>query len=123
VAGKLVHIEFPAQDAERGSKFYAALFGWEFRDSGMPGIDYRMFQGEPGGAVYASQSGERGPIVYFDTDDIDASTARVRELGGQAEEKQPIPGIGWFVRCTDPEGNPFSFFQSDESIAPPQQGA
>ena len=120
MAGKLVHIEFPAQDVDRGTQFYSHLFGWEFRDSGMPGIDYRMFEGEPGGAVYSSQGEEKGPVVYFDTDDMDASVARVRELGGQAEDKQPIPHVGWFARCTDTEGNPFSFFQSDESVPPPQ---
>jgi uncharacterized protein len=120
MAGKLVHIEFPAQDTDRGTKFYSQLFGWQFQDSGMPGIDYRMFQGEPGGAVYAAQSGEKGPVVYFDTDEIDGSVSKVRELGGQAEDKQPIPGIGWFSRCQDTEGNSFSFFQSDESVPPPQ---
>ena len=53
MAGKLVHIEFPAQDTDRGTRFYSQLFGWEFRDSGMPGIDYRMFDGGGGwgGAV------------------------------------------------------------------------
>jgi uncharacterized protein len=119
--GKIVHVELPAQDTDRATRFYSSLFGWQFQDSGMPGIDYRMFQGEPAGAVYASESGERGPIVYFDSDDIDADVAKVRELGGEAEDKQPIPGIGWFARAKDTEGNPISFFQSDESVAPPSQ--
>jgi predicted enzyme related to lactoylglutathione lyase len=39
----------------------------------------------------------------------------VRELGGSADEEQPIPAIGWFARCVDTEGNPFSLFQADES--------
>ena len=56
--------------------------------------------------------------IYFGTDDIDASLAKVRELGGSADDKQPIPSIGWFARCKDTEGNPFSFFQSDASVAP-----
>jgi hypothetical protein len=33
-----------------------------------------------------------GPIVYFDTDDIDASIGKVRSLGGKSEDKQAIPG-------------------------------
>ena len=69
-----------------------------------------------GGAVYRSSDGLKGPIVYFDSQDIDADLARVRELGGQAEEKQPIPGVGWFARCTDTEGNPFSLFQGDDAV-------
>jgi uncharacterized protein len=119
VAGKLVHIEFPARNVDRATSFYNGLFGWTFQDAGMPGIDYRMFQGEPGGAVYPSEEAGNGPIVYFDTDDIDRDLARVRELGGKAAEKGPIPHVGWFARCEDPEGNGFSFFQSDEAVPPP----
>ena len=47
-SGKIVHIELPASDADRAQRFYSELFGWQFADSGMEGIDYRMFQGEPG---------------------------------------------------------------------------
>jgi uncharacterized protein len=118
-SGKIVHIELPASDADRAQRFYAELFGWQFQDSGFEGVDYRMFQGEPGGAVYPAENAGQGPIVYFDTDDIDAELAKVRELGGQAEDKQPIPGIGWFAGCKDPEGNAFSLFQSDESVPAP----
>ncbi len=120
MAGKLVHFEMPAQDAARATRFYRDLFGWSFRDPGMPGVEYHMTEagGEPGGAVYPSEGGEKGPIVYFDTDDIDAMLTHVRELGGEAEEKSPIPGVGWFARCRDTEGNPFSLFQSDESVRP-----
>jgi predicted enzyme related to lactoylglutathione lyase len=119
VAGKVVHIEFPAHDANRATGFYSGLFGWQFQDAGMPGLDYRMFQGEPGGAVYPSEQAGTGLIVYFETDDIDRDTERVRELGGEAEDKAPIPHVGWFARCKDTEGNAFSFFQSDESVPPP----
>jgi predicted enzyme related to lactoylglutathione lyase len=29
----------------------------------------------------------------------------------------PIPHVGWFSHCKDPEGTDFSLFQSDESVA------
>lgn len=121
MAGRLVHFEMPAQDDVRATRFYGDLFGWEWNtvEAG-PGFDYHMvqFDEETGGAVYRSPEDLRGPIVYFDTVDIDASIARVRELGGEAEDKEPIPGTGWFARCTDTEGNPFSLFQSDRSMTP-----
>jgi predicted enzyme related to lactoylglutathione lyase len=116
--GKIVHFELPAEDDERGKAFWSGLFGWEFNDAGVPGMRYWLTQagGEPAGALYPSEDlVAQGPIVYFDTDDVDASVARVRELGGQAEDKAPIPGVGWFARCHDSEGNPFRLFQSDES--------
>ena len=56
-------------------------------------------------------------IVYFDTDDIDASIAKVRELGGSADDKQPVPQQGWFAGCKDTEGNAFSLWQSDSNAA------
>jgi predicted enzyme related to lactoylglutathione lyase len=77
---------------------------------------------EPGGAIYPSDEPGSGPVIYFGTSDIDASIARARELGGSAEDKQPIPGVGWFARCTDTEGNDFSLFQSDESVPAPGEG-
>ena len=43
------------------------------------GGDYQMTS-DAGGAVYTNES--KGILVYFGTSDIDASVARVRELGG-----------------------------------------
>jgi predicted enzyme related to lactoylglutathione lyase len=118
--GKLVHFELPVQDTAKAKEFYSGVFGWEFGDSAMPEFEYFMVRTseDQGGAVMPSETPATAPIVYFDTDDIDASIAKVRELGGQAEDKQPIPGVGWFARCTDTEGNEFSLFQSDESVTP-----
>ena len=114
---KIVHVEFPAQDVDRAEKFWEAVGGWSIEGMNMPGIDYRMYQEEDqGGAVYA---GEGGALVYYGGEDIDADIAKVRDLGGEAEDKQPIPHVGWFARCRDTEGNEFSLFQSDESVQMP----
>jgi len=116
MAARVVHVEFPAQDADQAQSFYESLLGWQFSQP-MEGMDYRMFQDEGwGGAVYPNQDGEQGPVIYFGSDDIDADLAKVRELGGEAEDKQPIPHVGWFARCKDTEGNSFSLFQSDETV-------
>ncbi|HZO97731.1 MAG TPA: VOC family protein [Gaiellaceae bacterium] len=117
MTGKMVHFELPAEDTGRARTFWSGVFGWEFGESAMPEFEYYLVRtGEDqGGAVMRSQ-GTPGLIVYFDTDDIDASIAKVRELGGTAEDKQPIPQVGWFTRCRDTEGNEFSLFESDESV-------
>jgi predicted enzyme related to lactoylglutathione lyase len=115
---KVVHVEIPARDADRAQKFWEAVGGWSIGDSGMPGIDYRMFQeGDQGGAVFP---GDGALLVYYGGDDIDADLGTVRGAGGEAEDKQPIPGVGWFTRCKDTEGNPFALFQSDESVPMPE---
>jgi len=117
---KIVHVEFPAQDVERGKKFWEGVGGWSLNDAGMPGMQYLMFQeGGQGGAVFGME-GAAGTTIYLGTDDIDADLAKARELGGDADEKQPIPSIGWFARCKDSEGNEFSLFQSDENAPMPE---
>jgi hypothetical protein len=55
------------------------------------GLEYHMTEEiEPVAAIYPRQAEERRPIVYFDADDIDATVARVREMGGEADDKVPI---------------------------------
>ncbi len=114
MAGKLVHFELPAQDSARAKEFYGSLFGWQFQSYGE--MDYHMLQvdDQQGGAISGMQPGENATI-YFDVDDIDEAVARVRKLGGKADDRQPIPGIGWFSRAEDTEGNRFSLYQDDSS--------
>jgi predicted enzyme related to lactoylglutathione lyase len=119
VAGEIVHFEVPAADADRASRFWGGLFGWKIGASAMEGFDYRMFQVAEGlgGAVMPSEQAGSGVIIYYDTNDIDAAVAKVRELGGTAADKQPVPTHGWFAACKDTEGNAFSLWQSDSNAA------
>lgn len=115
MAGKLVHFEISAKDTARAKRFYTKLFGWQITDAGMPGVEYHLIKAGdgPGGGLQPARDGEKRVDVYFDTDDIDATVRQVRELGGTAEDKQPVPGQGWFAPCSDTEGNPFSLWQND----------
>jgi predicted enzyme related to lactoylglutathione lyase len=120
MAGKLVHFEVVAADLERAKRFYEALFNWGFKDAEMP-MPYALIDTKGGveGGAFASEDRDGHLVCYFDAEDIDASVVTVRTLGGEAEEKHPIPGIGWFARCKDSEGNAFSLFQADESVTVP----
>lgn len=114
--GNIVHFEMNAKDAARAKRFYGALFGWKYKDSAMPGIEYYMIDGAtPAGAINPLQQ-DPGPVVYFDTEDIDDSIRKVRDLGGKSDDKQAIPSQGWFAACVDTEGNKFSLFQNDPSV-------
>jgi hypothetical protein len=117
--GEIVHFEVPSTDVDRSAGFWGALFGYNIGASMMEQLDYRMFQTSDtaGGAIMPSEKAAHGLIVYFSTDDIDASVAKVRELGGKADDKQPVPTHGWFASCTDTEGNAFSLWQADENAA------
>jgi len=71
-----------------------------------------------GGAVFP---GDTGAIrVYFDVDDINAGAAKVKELGGKADDPQPVPGMGWFATGTDTEGNLIGIWQNDPSAPAPE---
>jgi predicted enzyme related to lactoylglutathione lyase len=121
VKGKIVHIEIPAEDTQRAMKFWGDLAGWKFQAySGEGAPEYNMFEGEPGGGLYPTTEGERGIKVYFEADDIDAELGRIRDLGGETEDKMPVPNMGWFAAAKDTEGNPFSVWQSDESAPMPE---
>jgi hypothetical protein len=115
MAGEVVHVEFPSEDIERAQSFWNGLFGWDFQDAGMPGMDYRMARtGEQSGAALLQSDDRSGhPNFYFGTDDIEASSSTIREFGGTAAEKMAVPGNGWLAACTDSEGNAFHLWQAD----------
>lgn len=117
MAGQVVHVELLAHDADRAQGFWQGLFGWDIQGGDMPGMDYRMAQVADGQGVAIYPSDERpGQMkVYMGTDDIDRSIARVRELGGEAADRLPVPGHGWFSPCTDTEGIAFNLWQNDSS--------
>jgi predicted enzyme related to lactoylglutathione lyase len=116
MAGKVVHVEIRAADPDRAQGFWSGVFGWEVGASQIPGMDYRMFRtgDDQGGAIFQDDT-PGNLVVYFETDDIDETTATIRELGGQAADKTPVPGMGWFAACADTEGNAFSLWQSDSA--------
>jgi predicted enzyme related to lactoylglutathione lyase len=115
---KPVHVELPAGDTARAKGFYSGLFGWEWQSMEGP-IEYHMtqFTEDSGGAIFPAE--ERGARVYFDTDDINAGAAKIKDLGGQADEPQPVPGMGWFVTANDTEGNKIGLWQVDPSAPAP----
>jgi uncharacterized protein len=121
--GQMVHLEIPAGDTARAREFWGSLFGWEWQTFEGP-TEYHMtrFSETTGGAIYAPDPPDkRGARVYFDVDDIKAGNARVAELGGTAGEAMPVPSMGWFSVCQDPEGNEFGLWQTDPEAPTPGQ--
>jgi predicted enzyme related to lactoylglutathione lyase len=115
----MVHIEIPAADTAKGREFWGGLFGWQFE--AFPGSpeEYHTtrIDDTSGAAIMEAEPGTHGARVYFDVDDIKAGAARVGELGGEASEPMPVPGMGWFSTCTDTQGNAFGLWQHDPSAA------
>jgi uncharacterized protein len=121
VAGSMVHLEIPAGDTQKSRDFWGGLFGWQFQEFEGSPTEYHMtrFSDSQGGAIMAGDGSTPGPRVYFDVDDINAATARVKELGGEAGEAMPVPGMGWFSVNKDVGGNEFGLWQNDPNAQMP----
>jgi predicted enzyme related to lactoylglutathione lyase len=118
--GEIVHFEIPADDTAKGREFWGSLFGWQFQEFPGP-FEYHMTQisDRTGGAITNMEAGKRGARAYFSVDDVNAGAARVKELGGEAADPRPVPGMGWFATCTDPQGNEFGLWQTDPAAPAP----
>ena len=122
MAGQMVHVEIPSDDTEKARAFWSGLFGWEWNEFEGSPTEYHMarISDRSGAAIAAGEPGKRGPRLYFDIDDVNEGVARVRELGGEAADPMPVPQMGWFVTCSDAEGNEFGLWQDDPSAAMPE---
>ena len=76
---------------------------------------------QAGVAITNMEPGKRSTRAYFDVDDINAGAERVRALGGEADKPGPVPGMGWFVTCKDPQGTEFGLWQNDPSAPAPAE--
>ena len=122
MAGQMVHVEIPAGDTGKAREFWGGLFGWQFQAFEGSPSEYHMtrISEQQGGAISNMEPGKRGTRAYFDVEDINAGAARVKELGGEADEPAAVPGMGWFAACKDPHGNEFGLWQHDPSAPAPE---
>jgi predicted enzyme related to lactoylglutathione lyase len=117
-AGALSWNELGTPDLDASAAFYGELLGWT--TTPMEGADppYLVIQNADG----RSNGGIRPPappgtppfwLVYFATDDIDASLATVAELGGTALVGATDIGIAKIAVVQDPQGAVFAFYDGD----------
>jgi hypothetical protein len=115
---RVIHFEINADDPERAVRFYEQAFGWRIGKWSGP-IEYWLVstgeEGEPGidGAIMRRE-GSGGTYNTIDVPSVDEYVARITAAGGKAlAPKTAIPGVGWFCRCADTEGNVFGIMQTD----------
>ncbi len=102
--GDLVYFWIPVPDSGRARAFYGALLGWEFGPGNSPD-GLQVTNVAPRGGLRGGDEASH-PHVCFQVDDMDAALARVRELGGEADEPQEIAS-GSYVSCRDDQGTHF----------------
>lgn len=127
-AGEFCWHELITTDTEAGLRFYSQLFGWEKTDSmdmGPSGI-YQMY-GWPGvsqGGVYRKPAEMLAPpswMHYTEVPDVRKVAPRIKELGGMViMGPHQIPGGGWIVIATDPQGAAFALHQAPPKKARPK---
>lgn len=125
----VAHFEIYANDPSKLQDFYANLFDWSFET--VPGMDYTFIKTvETDGQGMPKQSGginggmitrpagytERAWVSYVNVESVDVSTSRATNLGAKVmRPKTAVPGMGWFVMLTDPQGNIFAIWQTDSA--------
>jgi predicted enzyme related to lactoylglutathione lyase len=113
VPGAMCLNQLNTSDPERAAAFYTEVFGWRIEKVGAEPAPYWGIWNGPGlnGGMMALPAG--APVshwlVYFATEDIDATAARISELGGRVVlPPMPVPG-GRIAVATDPTGAAFAF--------------
>lgn len=114
-----VDVQLP--DLEAGKRFYGELFGWTFRAGEGPHGEGPYADAYSGGklvAALAAKKDGRMPTawgIYFSTDDIAASVARIREAGGQVITEPVRAGrAGVLAQAADPGGAVFGLWQAGD---------
>ncbi len=117
-----MHFEIPVNDPEAAMAFYGKVFDWKFTQFG-PEAYWLATTGPPGtpgidGGIMKRRHPQQPPVNTMQVADLDASSALAVEAGGKiVVPRMPIPGVGWLVYCTDPEGNLFGMCQMDPAAA------
>lgn len=117
--------ELATTDLDAAQNFYKTLLGWEIKEGAAPGGGMRYNEivvgGRHVGGMYSTSEmaescgGEGAPqqqqpppphwMSYVAVDDVDASAAKAKELGGKVcVEPMDIPGVGRFCVINDPAG-------------------
>ena len=101
----ICHYEIPSTDLDKSTAFYKGLFGWKIQQ--MPEMNYAVFgeegKGVGGGINKVDKIDASGLKVYIEVEDIPATLASAKELGGQVtvEKTQISPEHGYFAFFKD----------------------
>jgi predicted enzyme related to lactoylglutathione lyase len=113
--------ELNARGLERAIPFYESIFGWTHETSeaaeGVPA--YTQFQGAGQQLAGAFEMSQDVPaqvpsfwMIYFNVDDVDATTQAVKDAGGSVTAVPQDYFGGRFAIVADPQGATFGLFKS-----------
>ena len=106
--GDIGYMTMEVADGERAARFYGQLFGWELHESPQPG-SYHVASITPPSGIH-HRPGDPEFRIFFRVDDIEATAARVRELGGEVLSTN-VYESGGNAECVDDQGLRFDLFR------------
>lgn len=132
--GDFCWVELATTAPEDATTFYSSLFGWEVyggeHDSAEMRYDHLKANGREIGGLYRLQPEQEQHGIpphwnnYILSDSIEASMARVQELGGMVHAGPIEVGEnGRLAVCMDPTGASFCFWQPGSHVGGGFQGA
>jgi uncharacterized protein len=108
--------ELSTSDMAKSKRFYAEVFGWDWggADEGAEAqVDGRTVAGVMPRPAQIPPEVPDGWLVHFGADDVDADTAKAKELGAAVlVGPTDIAGTGRFTVVADPQGATFALFKS-----------
>lgn len=119
--GLFVWYDTMTSDPDAAIAFYTELAGWgtqEWEGGEQPYTMWTNNKGPLGGVMMLPEDAKQAGapphwIGYIDTPDIDATVAKVTELGGTVHVPvTDIPGAGKFAILADPQGAVFAAYSS-----------
>ncbi|HEX4275287.1 MAG TPA: VOC family protein [Bryobacteraceae bacterium] len=117
MANPFVHVELSTTDLEQAKTFYGKLLDWKLEDIPMGDGTYTMIgvgSGTGGGMMKHPMPGAPSMwLAYINVDDIAASTAKAKSLGGKVlQDVTEVMGMGSISILSDPSGAVFGFWQA-----------
>lgn len=123
IPNTLVWNELQTRDIEGARKFYGEVFGWTYDVDANNYVACKESDRVQAGMMQIDDSwGDVPPnwSIYFLVEDVDASTAKAQELGGNiVVPPSPAGDIGKFSVIQDPQGAVFSIIKYDGPASPP----
>jgi uncharacterized protein len=107
MAHPVIHAEIRSADPDSTRAFFGELFGWTYSDGAFPGYSF-VDTGAEGAlptAIGPLQDGTDAVLFFVGVQDVEATLARAKELGGTTiQPAQSVPGVTFGV-FADPQGH------------------
>ena len=116
MAHPVVHFEIGCKDKEKTSEFYRRVFGWVIEAGPMGRIDTDAGSGINGHIAALGHEPHQFTHFYIETDDVDASLAKVEAEGGKTVVPPVQIPTGTFAWFSDLEGNTVGLWKPKYSL-------